>query len=46
MLVPAYVAHMALRRLDWTVRHHPDELDRVMAVSLRYIGRVRPGLSP
>ncbi len=37
----AYVAHMALRRLDWTIRHHPDELDRVMAVARRYVGRVR-----
>jgi Phosphotransferase enzyme family len=41
----AYVAHMALRRLDWTVRNHPDELERVMAASLRCIGRVRRGLS-
>jgi aminoglycoside phosphotransferase (APT) family kinase protein len=37
----AYVAHMTLRRLDWTIRHHPDELDRVMAVARRYVGRVR-----
>jgi hypothetical protein len=37
----AYVAHMALRRLDWTIRHHPDELARVMAVARRYMGRVR-----
>src|SRR6266508_1691205 len=26
----AYVAHMALRRVDWSIRHHPDEVDRVL----------------
>jgi aminoglycoside phosphotransferase (APT) family kinase protein len=26
----AYVAHMSLRRLDWTIRHHPGDVDRVL----------------
>jgi len=24
--VAAYIAHMALRRLDWVIRHHPEEV--------------------
>lgn len=26
----AYVAHMALRRLDWTIRFHPDEVEAML----------------
>jgi aminoglycoside phosphotransferase (APT) family kinase protein len=33
----AYVAHMALRRLDWTIRHHPSEVDRMMTFIHRYM---------
>jgi hypothetical protein len=28
--IRAYVAHMALRRLDWTIRHHPDEIQTLV----------------
>jgi thiamine kinase-like enzyme len=35
----AYVAHMALRRLDWTIRHHPDELDRISDLVGRYMSK-------
>jgi Phosphotransferase enzyme family len=35
-----YVAHMALRRLDWTIRHHPNEIDRLMPFVQRYMRRV------
>jgi hypothetical protein len=36
----AYVAHMALRRLDWTMRFHPEDLDRALTVVHDYMGRV------
>jgi hypothetical protein len=36
----AYVAHMALRRVDWSIRHHPDEADRVLGLSFDYVRRV------
>jgi hypothetical protein len=35
----AYVAHMALRRLDWTIRFHPQEVDYWVNVCHDYIGR-------
>ncbi|MHB8245859.1 MAG: aminoglycoside phosphotransferase family protein [Acidimicrobiales bacterium] len=35
----AYVAHVALRRLDWTIRHHPDEIDRVAEMVDRYVAK-------
>ena len=35
-----YVAHMALRRVDWSIRHHPDEVDRVLGLAFRYAGHV------
>jgi len=36
----AYVAHMALRRFDWTIRHHEEELDRLRHLADRYINLV------
>jgi hypothetical protein len=33
--VRAYVAHMALRQVDWTIRHHPDEADHWIEVAER-----------
>lgn len=33
----AYVAHMALRRLDWTIRHHADEVDYWSTVATRQL---------
>jgi hypothetical protein len=36
----AYTAHMALRRIDWTIRHHPEELDRVLTVVERWRRRL------
>ena len=36
----AYVAHMALRRLDWTIRHHDDEIEALTAFIDRYVDRV------
>jgi hypothetical protein len=31
--VRAYVAHMALRQVDWTIRHHPEEADHWIDVA-------------
>jgi aminoglycoside phosphotransferase (APT) family kinase protein len=40
--VRAYVAHMALRLLDWTIRLHPaPELHRLLPVVRRFIDRVQ-----
>jgi Phosphotransferase enzyme family len=36
----AYVAHMALRRVDWTIRHHPEEADLVLGHALTYMRRI------
>ncbi|HKH88542.1 MAG TPA: aminoglycoside phosphotransferase family protein [Acidimicrobiales bacterium] len=36
----AYVAHMSLRRLDWSIRHHAGEVARLQEFVLRYIGLV------
>jgi aminoglycoside phosphotransferase (APT) family kinase protein len=36
----AYVAHMALRRLDWSIRFHPDEVDGLIGLVDRYIALV------
>jgi len=36
----AYVAHMSLRRLDWTIRHHPEELKPLAQLVERYIAQV------
>lgn len=33
----AYVAHMSLRRLDWTIRHHPTEVDLLTRFVHRYM---------
>jgi aminoglycoside phosphotransferase (APT) family kinase protein len=38
--ITAYVAHMALRRIDWTIRHHPAELDLILGISRYYIAEV------
>jgi hypothetical protein len=38
----AYVAHMVLRRLDWTLRFHPDQLDRSTAAAASAMRRVDP----
>jgi hypothetical protein len=39
-VLTAYVAHMALRRVDWTLRHHgDDELARLLPVVRRYVAR-------
>jgi len=27
-MLRAYVAHMALRRTDWAIRHHPEDVPR------------------
>jgi aminoglycoside phosphotransferase (APT) family kinase protein len=39
-LLAPYVAHMALRRVDWSIRHHPEEVDHVLGLALRYAGYV------
>jgi hypothetical protein len=36
----AYVAHMALRRLDWTLRFHPDDLEAALRAVRRAMARV------
>ena len=36
----AYVAHMSLRRVDWTIRHHPEDLDNVLGYSERLVHKV------
>ncbi len=36
----AYVAHMSLRRVDWTIRHHPEDLDKVLSHSERFVHMV------
>jgi aminoglycoside phosphotransferase (APT) family kinase protein len=36
----AYVAHMALRRLDWSIRHHPDEVEALIHLVDRYMDLV------
>ena len=36
----AYVAHMSLRRVDWTIRHHPEDLDKVLSHSERFVRKV------
>ena len=36
----AYVAHMVLRRVDWTIRLHPTEVEQSLSVSRRFIDRV------
>jgi hypothetical protein len=36
----AYVAHMSLRRVDWTIRFHPDEIDKVLCHVERFVGFV------
>ena len=30
-------AHMALRLADWSIRHHPDNTDRVLAIANRHL---------
>lgn len=35
-----YVAHMALRHLDWAIRHHPDDVPRWIETSSRHLQRV------
>jgi aminoglycoside phosphotransferase (APT) family kinase protein len=37
--LPAYIAHMSLRRLDWSIRHHPEEADGVLAFAWRFMRR-------
>jgi hypothetical protein len=32
----AYVAHMSLRRVDWSIRHHPGEVDDLLELVARY----------
>jgi aminoglycoside phosphotransferase (APT) family kinase protein len=39
----AYVAHMALRRLDWTIRFHPDDLEATYVVIRDFMARVGEG---
>jgi aminoglycoside phosphotransferase (APT) family kinase protein len=36
----AYVAHMSLRRVDWALRHHPEEAGPLMEHALGYVARV------
>jgi aminoglycoside phosphotransferase (APT) family kinase protein len=36
----AYVAHMGLRRLDWTIRHHPEEVEGLVQFIDGYVSRV------
>jgi aminoglycoside phosphotransferase (APT) family kinase protein len=36
----AYVAHMALLRLDWSIRHHPDEVEALIDLVDRYMALV------
>jgi hypothetical protein len=31
---------MALRRVDWTIRHHPDDIGHVLRVAQGYTRRV------
>lgn len=35
-ILAPYVAHMALRRVDWTIRFHPEDLGVLMPVVRRY----------
>jgi hypothetical protein len=35
----AYVAHMALRRTDWAIRHHPEDVPRQLARAERLLDR-------
>jgi aminoglycoside phosphotransferase (APT) family kinase protein len=35
----AYVAQVSLRRLDWSIRHHPDEVGLWQMVAERELGR-------
>jgi Phosphotransferase enzyme family len=40
-VLAAYVAHMALRRVDWTLRHHgADDLARLLPIVRRHVARV------
>ena len=41
----AYVAHMALRRTDWAIRHHPHDVPRQLARAERLLDRFGPWLS-
>ena len=35
----AYVAHVALRRTDWAIRHHPEDVPRQLDRAERVLGR-------
>ena len=35
--IRGYVAHMALRRADWTIRHHPEEFSSLMTFIDDYV---------
>jgi hypothetical protein len=37
-----YVAHMVLRRLDWDLHFHPDEVERSLPTALRFKRLVDP----
>jgi aminoglycoside phosphotransferase (APT) family kinase protein len=34
-----YVTHMALRRMDWAIRHHPEDVPRQLARAERVLDR-------
>lgn len=36
----AYSAHMALRQVDWSIRHHPDAVDRWLVISQSALDRI------
>ena len=38
-MLRAYVAHMALRRTDWAIRHHPEDVPRQLDRAERLLDR-------
>ena len=38
-MMRAYVAHMALRRTDWAIRHHPEDVPRQLDRAERLLDR-------
>ena len=38
-VLPAYVAHMALRQTDWAIRHHPEDVPRQLDRAERVLDR-------
>ncbi len=38
-MLRAYVAHMALRRTDWAIRHHPKDVPRQLDRAERLLDR-------